>query len=244
MTTLALRGRARGWERLGRPDRRPALWLTTAAVVAALAWVALSRTGSHHAGHHVEPSLARAWSGWALMVVAMMLPTVNPVVCRVAAAGLWARRRWTVAEFVGGFLAPWLGLGLVAAVLARAVVPGVASPRLLVAWVLVVAALWHVAPPRRALMRRCGVVRPGALTGRRATVDAARNGWRTGIRCVATCGPAMSVMALSHSVVLMAGVTAVLWSERLRGPNPGERAAHPAQAAALFAMAAGVVALG
>jgi len=177
------------------------------------------------------------------MVVAMMLPMVHPVVCRVAAAGLWARRRRTVAEFVGGYLVPWLGFGFVATVLAWWVVPQPVEPGA-VAGILVLAAGWHVAPPRRALMRRCGVVRPGALTGRRATVDAVRNGWRTGVRCVATCGPAMSVMALSHSVVLMAGVTAVLWSERLRGPNPGERAARPVQAAALLAVASALAVLG
>lgn len=233
--------------RLARPDRRPALWLGAAAAVAGLALAALdllSRTGTGHPGHHEQVPLWRSFAVWSLMVVAMMLPMVHPVVCRVAAGGLWARRGRTVAEFVAGYLVPWLGFGLVATVLARSVVAEVARPQVLGAGLLVVAALWHVSPPRRALMRRCGVVQPGALTGRRATADAVRNGWHTGVRCVATCGPAMSVMALSHSVVLMAGVAVVLWSERLRGPNPGERAARPAQAAALVSGAGMVLLLG
>ena len=41
----------------------------------------------------------------------------------------------------------------------------------------------------------------------------------------------------------MAAIAVALWSERRRGPNPAERVAHPAQAAALLALAA-VLALG
>lgn len=242
MTTLTLP--VRGWARWTRPDRRPALWLVGVAVVAACALVALSRSGSGHAGHHADASLVQAWVTWALMVTAMMLPMLNPVVCRVAAGGLWSRRGRTVTELVVGYLVPWFGLGfgLVAAVLVSVAAPGTVRPEL-VAGALAVAAAWHVAPPRRLLMRRCGAVRPGALTGRRASADAVLNGWRTGVRCIATCGPAMSVMVLSHSLVLMLGVTAVLWSERLRGPNPAERVAHPVQAAALLVLAVATVAV-
>lgn len=210
------------------------------AVAAWAVLVGLSVGGTAHAGHQAQGSLGRDWAVWALMVPAMMLPMVNPVVCRVAAGGLWARRGRTVAEVVVGYVLPWLGFGLVATVLVRAVAPrGVGTE--VVAMVLVVAAVWHVAPPRRRLMARCGSVQPGALRGRRASVDAVRNGVVLGLRCVATCGPAMAAMLLSHSLVLMAGVTAVLWSERVRGPNPGERVAHPAQAVALLVVATATV---
>lgn len=242
MTTFALP--VRRWSRVTRPDRRPALWIACVVVVAVFALaalIALSRNGSEHMGHHVEPSLWRSWFVWSLMVVAMMLPLVTPVVCRVAAGGLWARRARTVTEFVMGYLTPWLTVGLVGLVLVRWLRPGTVGTRE-VAGVLVLAAVWHVAPPRRLLLRRCGAVQPGALTGLRASVDAVRNGWTTGLRCVATCGPAMAVMLVSHGLVLMVGVTAVLWSERLRGPNPAERPAQPAQAAVLLALAFAVLA--
>jgi predicted metal-binding membrane protein len=161
------------------------------------------------------------------------------VVCRAAAGGLWARRRRTVAEYLVGYLAPWLVVGLVGAVVVRAVLPGTDRTGATVA-ALVVAAVWHVAPPRRRLMSRCGAVQLGALRGRRAVVDAIRNGWVLGLRCLGTCLPAMTVMLLSHQLLLMATVAVVLWSERIRGPNPAERVAHPAQAGALLALAAAV----
>ncbi|GAA4115981.1 hypothetical protein GCM10022415_12740 [Knoellia locipacati] len=249
MTTFALP--VRGWSRVTRPDRRPALWLWSVSLSAVVLLVALSRNASGHMGHHAEGSLLRGWLLWSLMVTAMMLPLVTPVVCRVAAGGLWARRRRTVTEVVVGYAAPWLAVGLVGLVVVQVVLPGVAGmggmggvagPRV-VAGVLVVAAAWHVAPPRRRLMTRCGAVQPGALAGRRASVDALRNGWTIGVRCVGTCGPAMAVMLLSHGVLLMLGVTLVLWSERVRGPNPADRPARPAQAAALLALAATVLAV-
>lgn len=227
-----------------RPERRPTLWIGTVALVAAVLLVVdvLATAGSgHHGADHGGRSLLRDWAGWSLMVTAMMLPLVAPVVCRAAAGGLWARRRRTVAEYLVGYLAPWLVVGLVGVVVVRAVL---ADPDGAGATVtaLVVAAVWHVAPPRRRLMSRCGAVQPGALRGRRASVDALRNGWVLGIRCLGTCLPAMTVMLLSHQLLLMVAVAVVLWSERIRGPNPAERVAHPAQAGALLALAAVVAA--
>lgn len=239
MTVFALP--VRGWSRVTRPDRRPALWLGSVALASVVLLVALSRSAPGHMADHAESSLLRSWLLWSLMVAAMMLPVVNPVVCRVAAGGLWARRPQTVTEVVVGYLVPWLGVGLVGIVVVREMLPGLVEPRV-VAGALVVAAAWHVAPPRRRLLIRCGAVQPGALVGRRASIDALRNGWVVGVRCVATCGPAMAVMLLSHGVLLMLGVTAVLWSERVRGPNPADRPAHPAQAAALLALAVTVLA--
>lgn len=228
-----------------RPERRPALWIHTTALAAAVLLVldALHVEGAgHHGAGHGSGSLLRDWVVWSLMVTAMMLPLVAPTVCRVAAGGLWARRRRTVAEFLLGYLAPWLGVGLVGAVVVRAVLPHPVGTGAIVT-ALVLAAVWQVAPPRRRLMSRCGAVQPGALRGRRATVDAVRNGGIVGLRCIGTCLPAMTVMLLFHHLLLMAAVALVLWSERLRGPNPAERVAHPAQAGALLAIAA-VAALG
>lgn len=223
-----------------RPERRPALWINTIALAAAVLLVldVLPATGAgHHGPGHGGGSLLRDWVGWSLMVTAMMLPLVAPVVCRAAAGGLWARRRQTVTEYLLGYLTPWLVVGLVGAVVVRAVFPHPVGTGATVT-ALVLAAAWHVAPPRRRLMSRCGAVQPGALRGRRATVDALRNGWVVGLRCIATCFPAMTVMLLSHQLLLMAAIAVVLWSERLRGPNPAERVAHPAQASALLALAA------
>ena len=54
----------------------------------------------------------------------------------------------------------------------------------------------------------------------------------------------MLAMALSHSLLLMAGVLAVLLSERARGANPVRRAGRPREALVLggFAVAAALAA--
>ena len=229
-----------------RPERRPALWLNTIALAAAALLVldVLPSAGvGHHGAGHGGGSLLRDWVGWSLMVTAMMLPLVAPVVSRAAAGGLWARRRQAVAEYLLGYLTPWLVVGLAAAVVVRAVFPHPVGTSATVT-ALVLAAAWHVAPPRRRLMSRCGAVQPGALRGLRATVDAVHNGWVLGLRCVATCFPAMILMLLSHQLLFMAAIAVVLWSERRRGPNPAERVAHPAQAGALLALAGAAAAFG
>jgi hypothetical protein len=58
-----------------------------------------------------------------------------------------------------------------------------------------------------------------------------------GRRCVFTCGPAMAVMVLSHSLILMAALTLLLLSERSRGPNPARRAGRPMEALCMVGLA-------
>jgi hypothetical protein len=160
---------------------------------------------------------------------------VAPVVSRAVAAGLWARRRRTAAEFTGAYLAAWAVAGLVP-VLARTAVPH-SGQSLATAAVLTAAAAWHVSPPRRRLIRRCGSVPPIPLSGWSASAGCLRGGWSAGMRAIATCGPGMAAMAFSHSMPLMAGLAALLWSEYRRGPNPAERAAHPLQSLGFLTLA-------
>jgi len=108
-------------------------------------------------------------------------------------------------------------------------------------FVLLVAAVWQVAPARRRVMRRCGVVAPCALSDR----GCAEAGLRTGARCAFTCGPVMAAMAVSHGLLLMSALFCVLLSERARGPNPDRRAGRPLEAWCLagFAVVAGLALL-
>lgn len=209
------------------PRARPGLWLKCVALIAFLVLLALPGHG------HSMP--AEAWGRWSLMVAAMMLPVVAPVVSRVAAAGLWARRRRTAAEFTGAYLATWAAAGLVT-VQASTAVPH-SGQTLATAAVLTAAAAWHVSPPRRRLIRRCGSVVPIPLSGWSASTGCVQGGWSAGIRAIAACGPGMAAMAFSHSMLLMAGLAALLWSEYHRGPNPAERAAHPLQSLGFLTLA-------
>lgn len=246
--------------------RRPEAWVYVLAGAAAVSVIvgALAADGHagampasqddhhHHAADHpaggiggpatsgLAPALG-AWGWWLLMVLSMMLPVVAPHARRVALRSLWSRRHRAIATFLAGYLAVW---ALIGAVLV-AILAGAGWPRLPsvgVAAVLALAAGWQVARPRRRVLRRCASPRPAALRGWRADRDCASNGWRAGTRCAVTCGPVMLTMAMSHSVLLMGGITTLLLTERARGPNPTRRAGRAQEAWGLAALAS-VVAL-
>ena len=240
----------------------PEWWVYAVAGASALLLVAGTLTatdagaasGHHlHAGHHsmaMSPdtqspwvSWPGAWGHWTLMVLAMMLPVVAPQVRRVAMLSVRSRRHRGAATFLLGYVVVWLVLG--AALLAVLVPLG--SSQQLTPWlavVLLAAAVWQVCGPRRRMLRRCASLRLGAATGSAADLDCARAGMRSGLRCAFTCGPLMVAMALSHSLLLMAGVMAVLLSERARGANPVRRAGRPQEALVIggFAVVAAVAA--
>jgi len=233
----------------------PEWWVYAVAGTAALLLVAGTlaspdtgaAAGHHtHEGHHsmgpsadVEgpwASWLSAWQHWTLMVLAMMLPVVAPQVRRVATRSLWSRRHRAAVTFVLGYVVVWLvlGAGLVGVVVAlggqEQLAPGLAA-------VLLLAAGWQVSGPRRRMLRRCASLRLGAATGLAADLNCARAGLSSGLRCVFTCGPLMVAMALSHSLLLMAGVMVVLLSERARGANPVRRAGRPHEALVIVAFA-------
>lgn len=233
----------------------PEWWVYAVAGAAALLLVAGTlaspdtgaAAGHHmHEGHHalspfpdVESRWASwlsAWEHWALMVAAMMLPVVAPQVRRVATRSLWSRRHRSAVSFTLGYVVVWLvlGAGLVAVVIALG---GQVQLAPWLAVVLLLAAGWQVSGPRRRMLRRCASLRLGATTGPAADLDCARAGLRSGLRCVFTCGPLMVAMALSHSLLLMAGVLALLLSERARGANPVRRAGRPHEALVIVGFA-------
>ena len=223
---------------------RPEAWLYGLAAFAALALVLMAPDGVGHVHHH-HPGRAEGsahlptgwlaeWQHWGVMTLAMMLPVVAPSARHVALRSLWQRRHRAMASFVLGYLAVWFAAG--AAVVALLGPSAVALPL-----VLLVAAGWQVAAPRRRMMRRCGVIPPCAVRDR----DAVTAGVRVGSRCVFTCAPVMAAMAVSHSLLLMSALFCVLLSERARGPNPGRRAGRALEAFCLAGLAAvaGVAAL-
>ncbi len=236
---------ARGLVRV-RLTRRPESWLYAIAAGAALAIALLhfsDHTAPSHGDHHGasdgrEIRLAD-WGHGTLMVLAMMLPIVAPYARRVAFGSLWRRRHRATAWFVLGYLAIWLAVG--AALTGIVAVFGRPPAWPVVAILFLGAAAWQVSEPRRRVLRRCGALPPGALTGWRGDRDSAANGFRYGVRCVFVCGPAMAATAMSGSLILMAGVLTLFLSERARGPNPYQRAGRPLEAWGLATCAAFVL---
>ena len=241
-----------------RLARRPESWLYAIAALAGLALLAplVARDGAaahaHHGHHHgrgaPSPDSASAglaawlaeWRHWILMVLAMMVPVAAPHARRVAQRSLWSRRHRAMTSFLGGYLTVWFAVGVVAAAVAAWFERADGWPA--AALTLLAGAGWQVSPPRRRLLRRCGSLPPAVVSGWRADRDCAATGCRIGLRCAFVCAPVMLTMAVTHSLLLMAGLLAVLLSERARGPNPQQRAGRPLEAWCLGALA-GVAAL-
>ncbi len=240
--------------------RHPQWWVYA---VAGCAWVALvlmsvaPKADVAATGHHMHSGLAMpvtsesfvaswsgAWSHWVLMVAAMMLPVVAPQVRTVALRSVWTRRQRSATAFVLGYAAVWVVAG--AALLALLV--ALDAHPLGAGWlvgILLVAAVWQVSKPRKRVLRRCASLRLLAANGRPADLNCARVGVRSGVRCLATCGPLMLAMVATHSLLLMAALLAVMLTERSRGPDPLRRVGRPLEAWVLvgFALVAGLVAV-
>ncbi len=234
-----------------RPTRRSSLrrflaWHPEwwAYAVAGAAWVtllAMDASMSMTMRDHGRASWLDRWSHWLLMVLAMMLPIAGRTIRTVGLRSVWSRRHWATGSFVLGYVALSGALG---AVLVTVVLVGGldhdATDLLVVS--LLLAAAWQGSVPRRRLVRRCASLRLGVATGLAGDGDCARAGMRSGTRCLLECWPAMIAMALSQSLLLMAGLTVVLLTERMRGANPQRRAGRHSEAWALAGFA-GIAAL-
>ena len=205
--------------------------------VAAAAWLVLlwmdARTMSMPMTGPMDTSHTSSWTDrwvhWLLMVLAMMLLVAARQVRLVAQRSLWSRRERSAGFFAVGYIVLWAVVG--AALVTIVVGTGLdhdATDLLVVS--LLLAAAWQTSVPRRRLVRRCDPLRLGAASGLAGDVDCLRAGVRSGLRCLHECWPAMIAMALSQSLVLMAGLTVVLLTERTRGANPQRRGGRPLEA--------------
>ncbi|RDH79555.1 hypothetical protein DVS77_04855 [Mycolicibacterium moriokaense] len=238
-----------------RLARAPHTWVYAVAGMAALAvlvhHLAPGGGGVHHGHHHQDvmaamdsmpgvatagPSLWEAWLWWTVMVAAMMLPIAARSAGRVARAGLWHRRHVAMVEYLSGYVAMWSLAGIAAVGLVAVVWPE-GAPAFAAAVVLLTAAGWQVTPVRRRALRRCRGAGFVNVAGWRSDRDCVAVGCADGRRCLFTCGPAMAVMALSHSLILMVALTVLLCSERSTGPNPAQRAGRPLEAWGLAGLA-------
>jgi predicted metal-binding membrane protein len=132
---------------------------------AALAWYALIRQAAAMAGMPVGPAqmgAAAFLATWVVMMVAMMFPTIAPMVLTYR---LVSRRRgdgwWECAAFVAGYLLVWSLIGLVptAAFLGFQDLAGASSVQPWLPYAagvaLAVAGLYQFTPVKRACLKRC-----------------------------------------------------------------------------------------
>jgi predicted metal-binding membrane protein len=236
------------------PAFSPARAIYSAAAVAMIAVIAEHLQSQHHttqadggmSGMANMPEIpspaipvAILWGWWVTMASAMMLPVVAAEADSIAAASRWRRRYVAVIEYLVGYLAVWAVFGLAATTAVAGLWPrGVPAEAPAVA--LLIAAIWQINPLRKKAMRRCSRSAHINVWGWAADRDCVIEGLARGRRCVLTCAPVMGVMALSHSVILMLALTALLLSERAAGPNPQRRVGRPLEAVVLAGLAFGV----
>jgi predicted metal-binding membrane protein len=161
--------------------------------------------------------------GWGIMTLAMMPPLAIPLIRHVATRSFVVRRNRAITAFLAGVLVVWLLAGLVALTLLGG------APATLFGWpglaaaAFLFAAVWQLAPMKRAALARCHRTVPLGATGWRADWDCLRYGLTHGLNCVTSCWAAMfAVILASGGPMLCLAVQLVALVERrsLR-PRPG-----------------------
>ena len=141
-------------------------------------------------------SLPRLAFGWALMVIAMMLPLAIAPLRHVRERSFARRRTRSMLLFVAGFVALWMAAGVVlrtarvadgwsGAVSARR--SGLRSPSRFV---------WQVSPAKQWCLNRCHQRPPLSAFGFAADADAVRFGVKNGAACAGACWALMLPMLL------------------------------------------------
>jgi predicted metal-binding membrane protein len=176
---------------------------------------------------------------WALMVVAMMLPSAVPAVRHVAANSLRRRRARAMVTFAAIYLVIWMAVGAV--VMAALPAWTALDPDAVAAGALALAAVWQLSLPKRRALRDCHRPSPLPPSGRRATAGVARFALRNGTACVRACWAMMLAMAVATTATTfwMVAITGLVLTEKL-APRP--RQATRAGAVLLAAGSALVVA--
>lgn len=233
MTTIT----ARLWSPAGGRARRERGVVPGVVVVVAGAWIAMVL--AHAAVPPPSQPVLRelvALGRWAVMCVAMMVPTTFPAVRHVARNSLGWRRRRAVAWFLAGYVGVWALAGIPFLALAAAA-HRVVSPEVVLLGALVLAAAWLVLPYQRRFLVACHRTVPLPPRGRRAVTGAVRFGLSQGSACIGMCWPLMfaAAVVVHGDVVWMAALTVLVLARRTL-PRPS-RTARPL-AVAVVALAA------
>jgi predicted metal-binding membrane protein len=211
--------------------------------VAGLAWwLTAVRMAGMDAGPGTELGALGWFLGvWALMMAAMMLPSLAPTAAGYASV---ARRRFgLVLLFAGGYLFVWSACGVVAYVLfevgksaAGNALVWHSGGRWLAAGVLMLAALYQLTPIKRAFLHRCrSPLQYLDATRQDSCLGAFATGLRNGGWCLG-CSWAMmaALFALGvMSLTWMAAIAVLVALEKVAPSGPAARIATVAVLATL-----------
>jgi predicted metal-binding membrane protein len=176
---------------------------------------------------------------WALMIVAMMLPSALPAVRHVAANSLRARRPRAMATFAAVYVLVWVAFGVL--ILAVSPAWSALDGAVVAAGALAVAAAWQLSAPKRRALRDCHRPTPLPPAGRRATAGVMRFALRNGTACVRSCWAMMLAMSVAATATTfwMLAITGLVLVEKLAPrPRQATRAGALVLAAGSLAVAA------
>lgn len=160
-------------------------------------------------------------AGWAVMLVAMMAPTLITAIHHVRERSFKRRRARSVMFFVLGYAAIWMAAGgalIVAVLTLNLLAPRSYLPALGVG---VIAFIWQCSPVKQRCLNRGHNHSELAAFGIAADLSALRFGITHGIWCVGSCWALMLFPMLlpQGHFAAMAAVTFVMTSERLERPR-------------------------
>ncbi|MBA3667328.1 MAG: DUF2182 domain-containing protein [Sphingomonas sp.] len=199
-------------------------------VLALLAWGwLLAGAGMHRSG---EPMAAMSWdsahfgltwSMWAVMMVAMMLPSASPIVLLYGHAARRQGRSGGAAPFLIGYLTAWglfsllatgLQFGLQQSGLVDAMTMG-ASSRSLTAGLLIAAGFYQLTPPKQACLAHCR--NPAEFIARHHRASPLTIGLLHGSWCVGCCWALMLLLFAGGvmNLVWVAALTLLVAAEKL-----------------------------
>ena len=203
--------------------------LTALSAVAGLAWAYLALTMASmdmaSAAESMTGSIGVPWTAnhfiltllmWAVMMVAMMLPSASPMVLTYAAVvdqiAATQGRRTSAIVFTAGYLIVWSGFSLVATALQwgleRAALLSpmiVTSSALLGGTLLIIAGLYQLSPAKDFCLKYCQSSLTFIASHWRPGQDGAlRMGLRHGSYCVGCCWALMLLL-------FVGGVMNLLW---------------------------------
>jgi predicted metal-binding membrane protein len=161
-------------------------------------------------------------AGWALMVVAMMSPTLIAPVQHIVNRSFKRRRARSIALFMVGYAAIWMvagGVMVTATLLLNVLAPQSYLPAVGVG---IVALVWQCSPLKQRCLNRLHNHSELAAFGAAADLDALRFGITHGVWCAGSCWALMllPMLLLEGHFVAMAAVTFLIISERLEKPRP------------------------
>lgn len=212
-----------------RHERTLVLSLTGVLIV--LAWLQMIQmAGGMAAMDHMAMMDVRLWPTflmWAVMMMAMMLPSTAPAILMTDAA--WRRHTggsgWFPYLFIGGYLLAWIGFSAVAASGQWALhallllSPAMAlNDAWLASGLLIAAGLYQWSPMKQACLRYCrsplGLVAGGLPVNRAAVLGF---GLKHGLYCVGCCWALMLLMFVGGvmSLVWMVLLTVVVVAEKV-----------------------------